>query len=376
MAEGLSNRGWNCKVLTSCAGRPSERQTASVVVSRSLLLSKGWVAENWISPINLLVVVYHLIQFKPDFIYLWNLCLISPPTIMNVLRATGLPCAVNLGDYWLGCETIADETKGRWLSRKLRRMVNRIWAFYTSVQKKSFQLVVISDNIKSFYLKRGFDSNRIKIIRRGIPANQIHPCKALANIRQGTFRLVFTGRLTEEKGVRILLQSLALLYIENSEIDLHLDIFGKDQENIEHSLKDFCKANNLQKAVTFGGMVSRESIRNLLPGYHAAVAPTVRPEPFGNTSIEAMASGVPIIASRSGGFTEVVRDGMNGLLVEPGNPIDLKNKIKLLYYDEAFRRRLCHFIAGNFPLEYTLENSIEETDKHLHRLINQPGRSV
>jgi glycosyltransferase involved in cell wall biosynthesis len=62
---------------------------------------------------------------------------------------------------------------------------------------------------------------------------------------------------------------------------------------------------------------------------HATVGlvPSVWPEPFGLVAVEAMAAGVPVIASRVGGLPEVVTDGVTGLLVEPGDAASLADAI-------------------------------------------------
>ncbi len=70
-----------------------------------------------------------------------------------------------------------------------------------------------------------------------------------------------------------------------------------------------------------------------------AIAPSVGPEACSTTAMEAMATGVPVIASRIGGFTDLVADGETGLLVDPGNPSALQQAIERLLADTGLR---CH----------------------------------
>ena len=68
------------------------------------------------------------------------------------------------------------------------------------------------------------------------------------------------------------------------------------------------------------------------------LVPTIAKDSLSRTSVEAMASGIPVIASRIGGLPYTVTDGVTGLLFEPGDPADLARKITRLLDDPELRR--------------------------------------
>lgn len=70
------------------------------------------------------------------------------------------------------------------------------------------------------------------------------------------------------------------------------------------------------------------------------VQPSVRPESFGMTVLEAMATGKPVVAAAHGGVLETVRDGETGLLVPPGNPAELARAVNRLLSEQALRERM------------------------------------
>ncbi|MEP7377982.1 MAG: glycosyltransferase family 4 protein [Chloroflexota bacterium] len=70
------------------------------------------------------------------------------------------------------------------------------------------------------------------------------------------------------------------------------------------------------------------------------IVPSVAPDPCPTVALEAMASGVPLVASRNGGLSEMVDDGATGLLVEPGDADQLRRALITLLDDEAMRRRM------------------------------------
>jgi glycosyltransferase involved in cell wall biosynthesis len=107
--------------------------------------------------------------------------------------------------------------------------------------------------------------------------------------------------------------------------------------------------------------------------YRAAdicLVPTIAQDGLSRTSVEAMASGIPVVASRIGGLPYTVVDGVTGLLAEPGDPADLARQIAKLLDDPPLRRQMG--IAGRrrFEQEFTWEIVI---DRYYRPLLSQPA---
>jgi glycosyltransferase involved in cell wall biosynthesis len=96
--------------------------------------------------------------------------------------------------------------------------------------------------------------------------------------------------------------------------------------------------------------------------YRAAdicVVPTIAQDALSITSVEAMAAGKPVVASRIGGLPYTVNDGLTGLLFEPGNPFDLAEKIGRLLDDPALRRRMGLAGRARFEEDFMWEDVIK-----------------
>lgn len=159
----------------------------------------------------------------------------------------------------------------------------------------------------------------IHIVLLGADLNQFTPVetsekfhlRSLYRLPQ-TFTVLFVGRVIPRKGVPILIRAM---YHLNKRLPAHLVIAGKGRPSYIRQLK--LLARRLGVSVTFLGNVAHEKIHPLYQAADCFVCPSQYHESFGLVNVEAMASGLPVIASSNGGIREIITSGHNGYLVEP-----------------------------------------------------------
>lgn len=138
--------------------------------------------------------------------------------------------------------------------------------------------------------------------------------------------ILFVGRLVVEKGVQILIEAFARLI--HLYPDASLVIAGSGPYTEE--LQNLGRQLGLEDKIQFTGFVSESSRNQLLASCSIAVFPSLY-EPFGIVALEAMASGTPVVVSRTGGLAEIVEDDISGLCFTPGDAGDLQRcLVKLL----------------------------------------------
>ncbi|MBM4231365.1 MAG: glycosyltransferase family 4 protein [Gammaproteobacteria bacterium] len=144
-------------------------------------------------------------------------------------------------------------------------------------------------------------------------------------------RFVFVGRLAEEKGVRFLLaawrglRDMPLLLVGEGPLRVELEAYVR-----EHSLP-----------VEFAGLLDRTAVREVIRSARAVIVPSLCFEGGVPLSLlEAMSSGTPVIASRLGGVPELVTDGVDGLLFEPGDAAQLVRQARRLISDPIMQSSL------------------------------------
>lgn len=156
---------------------------------------------------------------------------------------------------------------------------------------------------------------RTTVVHNGVPRPA--PTSSARPRLEGPVALVLVGRLSPRKGSDTAVAALADLVA--SGVDATLTLVGDAFEHyawFEESLRAQVREAGLEGRVTFAGLAA--SPWPALARADVALVPS-RVEPFGNTAVEAMLAGRPVVASRTQGLAEVVRDGVDGHLVAPGD---------------------------------------------------------
>jgi glycosyltransferase involved in cell wall biosynthesis len=184
--------------------------------------------------------------------------------------------------------------------------------------------VCVSNFTSNFLIEFGISKKKILIIHNAVDVNFFKPC--FSNSSKQAFELLTVSRLSSQeqyKGHDLVLNSLASLKARKN-IDFRYTIVGDGDDRWR--LQQFCNDLGLQSQVEFVGKVSKEELLQYYRRCTAFIMPsyvtkrsdgTWCGEGLGIVYLEAMACAKPVIASLKGGQTEVVVDGMTGLLVEP-----------------------------------------------------------
>ena len=137
--------------------------------------------------------------------------------------------------------------------------------------------------------------------------------------------LVFVGSNWRLKGLDTLFRAITLL--DDSQLPIHLTVIGSPSESTRTQYVSLAKKLSLSKQVTFAGRVTRDELPRALANSDMLVLPSYE-EALGLAAIEALATGIPVVASNVGGLPEVVRDRICGCLVQPGDVTELTNAIE------------------------------------------------
>ena len=193
--------------------------------------------------------------------------------------------------------------------------------------------MVITPRLRRLLLSDGVDENRIHLIPPGMnPSLFEGPFEdPFAGI--GRPRVLFVGRLAPQKGVSTLVAAAGLLKHPSARLLLVGD--GPERKALEKEAKRIGMGDRLH----FVGFVAHERLPAVLVHADLLVLPSLYEE-LGTVLLEAMQAALPIVASNIGGIPAVIEDGVNGLLVPPGEPEALARAIDRLLADRDLARRL------------------------------------
>ena len=198
------------------------------------------------------------------------------------------------------------------------------------------QRVIALTRGESTYLQRlGVAPEKVRVIPNGVDLTEFTNLPARQPNGQRT-NLLFVGRCyPRQKGLEFLLRAIAIL---RSNLDLGLTVVGEDWGGIA-PLQSLSRSLGIEKQVTFTGALPRADVIKHYASADIFVLPSLF-EPFGIVLLEAMAAGLPIVASGVGGIVDVVETGRTGLLVPPANPQALAGAIERLASDNTLCRNL------------------------------------
>jgi UDP-glucose:(heptosyl)LPS alpha-1,3-glucosyltransferase len=235
------------------------------------------------------------------------------------------------------------------------------------------KILAISELVKKNVIENyGVPASGIEVIYNGVDLEKFHPdnkIKYRSSIRERhglsetDFVVLFVGSGFERKGVKYLLQA-----VESLSEPVSVLIVGRGPE------KKFNNIGKRQKIVFCG-------VRRDIEKYYAAsdifVFPSIY-EPFGNVHLEALASGLPVITTKNSGAAEIIRQGLNGFVVErPEDYRAIADKIKLL--SEEDKREQMSLEARSLAEKFTFKRYTEQIMKLYNGVIAEqmkesPGR--
>ena len=202
-------------------------------------------------------------------------------------------------------------------------------------------VIAVSRDLRNDVLELGFSPGKVRWIPNGVDCRLFSRAVSRRS-GEGGWRLLYVGRFVEEKGLRVLLEALAKLRRRRSDISLAL-LGGHPATGTSEPFLPQVAALGLSDCVEFRDAVPPEEMPRHMAESDLVVLPSFY-DSFGIVLIEAMACGLPVVATRCGGPEEMVDDSV-GRLVAVGDAGDLADGILAVidryeaYDQEAIRRR-------------------------------------
>jgi glycosyltransferase involved in cell wall biosynthesis len=226
-----------------------------------------------------------------------------------------------------------------------------------------------SRSLAAHLIHAGCPEDKIRLNRAGIPLRQFYPVERLP-VTEGRWKLVQACRLIPKKGIPTTLAAfrIFLQHYPNAELTIAGD--GPLREGLEQQVREM----SLENRIRFAGFLGQQPLFELLCQSHIFVHPSetmpdANQEGVPNSMLEAMATGLPIIATRHGGIPEVVTEGESGYLVGERDAEALAKALLKLAANPPCCARLGAAAARSVREEFELSGQIRRLESYYSEAV-------
>ena len=358
ITEALRQRGHTVHVLTSDHTVSTSRSCAepSYPVIRSLRLH-GFFGHPWLGIRDLRQLeagnnrelIASIESFQPDVVHVWNLGGLSKSLALTLQRLD-IPTVYDVSDHWIARSLIGDVWLDWWNRESgsiATQLARAVWT--VTGNRSRWHQAAPTNPIHHLQFQRiYFCSRRLRDITSQagyhVDHGEVIHCPVNTAIYDGVVKpsaeplkdLLYAGRLSEDKGIFTALR--AMLELKNR-FNGMLHVYGKGEPAYENMLHDYVRQHALP--VEFHS-ANPEQMPQVYRDHDALVFTSEWEEPFALTPLEAMASGLPVIGTLTGGTAELLSHGHNSLTYAAGNAGELASRILQLASDPQLRTNIAH----------------------------------
>lgn len=313
---------------------------------------------------------------KVDIAQLNSITNYHTPSIIPVLRKAKIPIVWRILDYRLICPNSTLFVDGKVCMKCINDkyyncIINKckkkslLASSLLAIESYTYSIIPIykqvdlflfqSEFTRDMFVKFGYDIKKTHIIENPYDGSEIQPKFKGANY------ILYFGRIEKEKGIYALLDSMKMLP------DIQLKVVGNGNE-YENCI-NYASSNNLNN-VTFLGPKWNNELDPIIKDCEFVIVPSEWHEPSPYVALQSFSYGKPVIASKMGGLNDLIKENINGLFFNPGNAIDLSEKIKSLFYNKDLIEKMGMNAKEILNSKYSPERYYADTMHVFKSLIN------
>lgn len=231
---------------------------------------------------------------------------------------------------------------------------------YKKLAKEGDLFIAGSEDMRANVIDLGFPEDKIKVLKLGMDINEIE----FQHRTSAGPKLMMVGRMVEKKGFTYAIEAVDLLTTQGT--DVQLDLYGDGQ--LRSDLEKMVQKRGLNNQVIFHGQTKNEAIFDELYGHDILLVPSVQAkdgdrEGIPQTTVEGMATGIPVIASDHAGLPELVINEETGLQIPERDPQALSEAIKQYVENPDLVARVSKNGRKKTEENHNIHSQIEKLEK-------------
>jgi len=279
------------------------------------------------------------------------------------------------GKFWRHSERVCTQAFGwhcfyhTYREGCCNRHPRRLWSAYQNTQfeisegKANYRaIIVMSAYMHREAMQLGYQESQL--VLNPYFTERVDAVEICNQAKASEKRLLFVGRLSRTKGVHYFIRAALDLLKDNHQ--LRVDIIGSGQD--EDYFKSLVPVE-MQAYFTFHGWKSRSEVSHLMSKAYLLAFPSIYPEAFGISGIEAMMRGKPVVGFDVGGVASWLRDGVTGFLVPSKDINTFKHKMALLIDDSLLYERMSAAAREVALAEFTPTNHLSLLERVYQNII-------
>jgi len=228
-------------------------------------------------------------------------------------------------------------------------------------------LICVSKAIIHPLIKQGFSQKKIRLIYDGIEFSRIKVriepeiIKATYGLKQGDPVIGVVGNIKEWKGQETVIRATGILKKRWPGIKCLLVGGTVDGDSYKEKLELITGELQIEKNVLFTGF--QENPADFLNVMDVVIHSSIQPEPFGMVNLEAMYMKKPVVATKMGGPTEIFEDGEDGILIAPGDPALLAQKISIMLENPELRGSIGQKAYEHVTTRFNISDTVRRIEE-------------
>jgi glycosyltransferase involved in cell wall biosynthesis len=320
-------------------------------------------------------------SYQPDVVFIWGMWNMPKDLPAYVESLEGIKVVFYLSDHWPVYPSTHDvywNLPGRRLiTRPVKALLNKFSWFLLSLERENSKLkfehpICVSQSLKESLVEKGIPIQHAEVIYNGIDTNVFRGNGFPENggTQNGDYlKLIVAGRLSPDKGIHTAIEGMANLVYERNIKDVQLTIVGEGESGYEDQLKSLISRLDLDRYISMRGRAERQHMPELLRQHDILVFPSISAEALPRMPQEAMACGLAVIGTNTGGTKELIINEISGLTFQPDDPLNLASQIARLHANPDYRLKLAEAGRSLVYEKFDLDRMIAEIEGYLALVV-------
>ena len=311
-------------------------------------------------------------DFSPDLIFVWGMWALSKALPAYAEQLLPGRVVYYLSDYWtsaIDMHTTYWQSPARgFLMQPFKKLLSQlalsILAHEGQPNLKLEQVICVSARLRDLLVEAGVPVQHARVIHGGTDVQRF-PNVRERDYQSGHLKLLYAGQLVRHKGVHTAIEALGKLVNGRRTDQVHLTIVGSGHPDYEKFLRDLVKREHLQDYVTFLSSVPKNEMPVIFQKYDVLIFPSIYEEPFARMTQEAMAAGLVVVGTTTGGTREILSNGETGLTFAPEDAEGLADQLAWLIDNPEVGYRLAKAGRQSVLENFTLDRMVQQIEDYL-----------